>query len=109
VTCVVWEKFADVSNEHTASNSKAEDGGSGFLQKPLHFDVNTECLIAEDGILQRLVRPHIIETAQIFTQISGKVTRKDSKQFGIISYQKLPNGEQSQVYPKLIYYCKNGL
>jgi hypothetical protein len=39
-TCVVWETFTDVLNDHTASPSKAEDGGSGFLQTPLHFDLN---------------------------------------------------------------------
>jgi hypothetical protein len=101
VTCVVWETFNDVSNEYSASTSKAEDGGSGFLQTPLHFDLNTQCLIVEDGILQRLVRTHI-KAVQCLIQILGKVTRKGCKQVGIISYQKLPNGEQSRVYPKLI-------
>lgn len=107
VTCVVWETFTDVSNEHTASTSRAEYGGSGFLQKPLYFDLNTQCLIAEDGILQRLIRPHNIKAVQFLIQILGKVTRKGCKQVGIISYQKLPNGEQSRVYPKLINYYTN--
>jgi len=100
--CVVRETYTDVSNECTASTSNAEDGGSGFLQMPLHFDFNTQCLIVEDGILQRLVRTHNIKAVQFFLQILGNVTRKGCKQVGIISYQKLPNGEQSRVYPKLI-------
>jgi hypothetical protein len=67
-TCVVWVTLTDVSNEHTASTSKAEDGGSGFLQKPLYFDFNTRCLIAEDGILQRLVRPHNLKAVPFLIQ-----------------------------------------
>jgi len=107
MTCVVWETFTDVSNEYTSSTSKAEDGGSGFLQTPLHFDLNTQCPIAGDGTLQRLVRPHI-KAVRFLIQILGKVTREGCKQVGIISYKKLPNGEQSRVYPKLINYYTNG-
>jgi hypothetical protein len=93
VTCVVWETFT----EFRTRQNMAVAGSS----KRRYISIWIQCLIVEDGTLQRLVRTHI-KAVQCLIQILGKVTRKGCKQVGIISYEKLPKGEQSRVYPKLI-------
>lgn len=104
MTFVAWETFTDVSNEHTASTSKAEDDDSGFLQKPPYFDLNSHCKIWYTSTASTTTH----QDSPIFGTNLGKVTRKGCKQDDITSHQKLLNCVQSRVYPKLINYYTNG-